>query len=169
MARTLTGTTRINIGLNYADSADLATTQAPISQEIKQAWTSGTGDNQANREYDDTLTLAAGPTTLDLYGGLTDRFGNTLNFVTIREIIIVNKSTASTAEPLEISGDFITGAVMADWVDDAVKISIGRGGVFHVKDPSDGWAVTSGSVEDITLDPGAKTFDVDVYILGTEA
>ncbi len=169
MARTLVGTTRINIGLTYADSADLSTTQAPISQEIKQAWTSGSGSNQANREYDDTLTLAVStPQTLDLYGGLTDRFGNTLNFVTIREIIIVNKSTALTAEPLEISGDFITGAVMADWVDDAVKISIGRGGVFHVKDPSDGWAVTSGSVEDITLDPAAKTFDVDIYILGTE-
>lgn len=165
--RTLVGTTRVNIGLTYSDAIDLSTTQAAISQEVAQSWTSGTGSNQANREYDDTLALAAATQSLDLYGGLTDRFGNTLNFVDIREIIIVNKSTVS-GETLEISGNFVTGVLWADWVDDAAKITIGPTGIYHVKNAIDGYTVTNDSADTITLDPAANTFNVDVYILGTE-
>jgi hypothetical protein len=58
--------------------------------------------------------------------------------------------------------------LLADWVDDALKITIGPGGVYHVRDPIDGYTVTNTTAERITLDPGANTFDVDLIILGTE-
>jgi hypothetical protein len=163
----LTGKTRVNLDLTYSATEFLTVAQAVPSIEKAQTWTSGTGSNQANRYYEETISLAAAAVNRDLYGSLVDQFGNTLSLAKVKELLIVNKSATAT-ETLEISGNFVTGVLWADWVDDAAKITLGPGGVFHVRDPIDGYAVTNTSAERITLDPGANTFDVDLIILGTE-
>ncbi len=164
---TLTGTTRVNVGLVYSATEFLTVAQAAPSIERAQAWTSGTGSNQANRYYEETIALAGSAVNRDLFGSLVDQFGNTLSLATVKEIFILNKSTVS-GETLEISGNFVTGVLWADWVDDAAKITIGPGGFEHKRNPIDGYAVTNTTAERITLDPGANTFDVDLIILGTE-
>ncbi len=163
----LTGLTRVNMNLVYSATEFLTVAQAVPSIEKPQAWTSGTGNNQVNRYYEETIEDLNGSVNRDLFGSLVDQFGNTLSLATVKELFILNKSTVS-GETLEISGNFVTGVLWADWVDDAAKITIGPGGIYHVRNPIDGYTVTNATAERITLDAAANTFDVDLIILGTE-
>ncbi len=163
----LTGTTDVKLNLTYSSTEFLSVAQTVPSISKSRAWTSGTGTNQANRYYEETIELAGAVVNRDLYGSLTDKFGNTLSLAKVKEILIHNKSTTS-GETLEISGNFVTGVLWADWVDDAAKETIGPNGIFYRRNPIDGYAVTNTTAERITLDPGANSFDVDLIILGTE-
>ncbi len=60
-------------------------------------WPDGIGQGQANLVYNELhLVTANSPTLdLDLFGSLTDAFGNTLNFLKILAILVQNKNTGN--------------------------------------------------------------------------
>ena len=101
------GTTRQIIDASYTSALDLTTPIEAIGLEWAQSWTSGTGNQQANRFFSDSKAIS-GADTLDLTGGLTDAFGNTLTPTAIKMLAIRNKSTTS-GENLTLSGNFLEG------------------------------------------------------------
>lgn len=129
-------------------------------------YASGTGSSQQDIVYSDTLDLAGSAQTIDLDTSLTDTFGATLDFVEVTGIFVYNKST-TTAETLTVGAGSNPLITWLNATGDAVVV--GPGGVFCITSPIDGYAVTSGTGDTLTFDPGANTFSVDVLILGRSA
>lgn len=145
-------------------TASKITTQRPADIEL----TSGTGASQADIEWVSYRTLAASSNeTIDLYGGLTDAFGVTLNFVKVKGIWIyaasanVNNVIFKPAAATSFLGPF--GAA-------AHQVSIPPAGHFMVTAPVAGWAVTD-STDDIYFgNSGAGSSVIfTVHIVGTSA
>lgn len=96
-ADTLTALVRLLVSGTYTRDLDLADPKDILSKTIEQAFATGTGDDQADQMFHDIRTLGDAATEdLDLYGGLTNAFGVTLNFLKIKAMIIRNLSTTQT-------------------------------------------------------------------------
>lgn len=143
----------------------LSTPTEDLAYSIAQSITNGTGAGQALYAASKRQSLAGAPVTLDLYGGLTDGLGTTLNFATICAMVIRNRATTSghtltigNAASNQFAG-FLGGATQT--------IVLRPGGTLVLLAPNDGYTVTNGSADLLKLDPGANTFDVDYIIIGT--
>ena len=114
----LKGTTRQALDLTYTQALDLSTPTDSPGLAWNQAWTSGTGDQQANRFFSDSKAISA-IENIDLSGVLKDAFGNTLTMTAIKELWIRNKSTTS-GDNLTIAGTWFLNSILTGWVDDTV-------------------------------------------------
>ena len=97
MATTLTLNSLVSFYGTYGSDADIEEAVASIFPQFFQAYSNGTGSTQANTWWADTISLTTSPTSLDLTGGLTDRWGNTLTFSSVREVFVANNSTTLKA------------------------------------------------------------------------
>jgi len=89
MTTALTGSVNLNIAANYLSAGDLSTAKDPLSVKKAFTFTNGEGADKAEAVFHDTRTLALSTSEdLDLYGSLTDAFGNTMNFTKIKMIHI---------------------------------------------------------------------------------
>lgn len=131
----------------------------------------GTGLDQANIVWHvGARTLAANTEeTWDLRGGVTDRFGTTLNFVKVKLICIKNNS--ATDVDLAFGGTFSN--PFEGWTNDAgSSVLIKKGGCFFLFDPSAaGMGTTSGTADKINInntniDDNAT---YDIIVIGTSA
>lgn len=172
MMTTISGTSKLVYDLSNTDAADIGQPSDPIGITRQATWTT----SNADRIYRETISLNGAVVNRDLFGSLTDAFGNTVNFATVRELTILNRSVVA-GESLLVYGNFVTGALLSGVVDDAVKLIVGPGqtvngvvepGRLHFTNHVDGFTVTDTTQERITLDPGAKTFDVELIIIGKE-
>ena len=129
-----------------------------------------TGTTAASYQQDlvhsDTISLAGSATALDLAGGLTDAFGTTITMVEVTGITVKNNST-TTGEVITIGAG---SNPLINWVAASGDgVVIGPGGVFHISSPFDGYAVTAGTGDILTLDPGSDTISCDYIIHGRSA
>ena len=124
-------------------------------------YTTGSGANQVNAWYATTRSAAAAADTIDLDADLADAFGTTLVFTSIKEIWIINRSTAS-GEDLTISGD----AMLAFVGNNAHQAKAAAGGMWHQSAPVDGFAISSPDQDVLSIDPGANTISYDLIIAG---
>ena len=129
-------------------------------------FTTGSGANQANHAFADVRSLAASANeTLDLYGGLTDGLGQTINFANIKAILI--KADAANG------GNIVVGAAasnpfLAGFAGTTPTFAIPPDGVFQIADPA-GWAVTNSSNDQLKIansDSGAAASYTIVIIGG---
>lgn len=152
----VTGYINLVNGLTHTEDKDLTTPKETFSNILFQL-TSGTGDDQIDLVYHDQLT---GTNTLDLYGGLTDSFGTTLNFEEVRLILVQSVSGAVT-----VGGD--GGAdTFASWCgSDTDTVTVPAGGVMLLYSPTDG-TYAAGSAND-QLKLVGTTYNI--YIGGTSA
>ncbi len=103
MTTSITGSTTLNIAANYLSAGDLSTAKDPLSVKKTFTFTNGEGADKAEVVFHDTRTLASSATEdLDLYGSLTDAFGNTMNFSKIK-MIHVSAATGNTNN-VEVGG-----------------------------------------------------------------
>lgn len=133
-----------------------------------EVFATGTTDASFQQDlvHSDTISLAGSATALDLAGGLTDAFGTAITMVEVTGITVRNNST-TTGEIIIIGAG---SNPLLNWVNatgDAVKI--GPKGVFHISSPFNGFAVTAGTGDILTLDPGADTISCDYIIHGRSA
>lgn len=146
----------------YTDSGDIAAAMQNLILSENKTFTNGNGNSQMNRLFVDTRTLAAASENLDLAGGLTDRFGNTITLAKLNLLYIKNKSTTSP-QILKVGGDAnsvpLFGAV-ADY------IVIPPGGVLLWVATVDGIAVTAGTGDILKIENSAS-FDYDIVIGGS--
>ena len=161
----LSGSIDIRAALRRTNANALSTPSEDCSYSIAQSLANGTGVGEAMYFYSRRLSLAAAPQTLDIYGGLTDGLGTTLNFATVRALIVHNRS--STAGHVLTIGNAASNQ-FASFLGAANETVIVRpGGTIVLLAPRDGYTVVQSSADLLKLDPGANTFDADVIIVGT--
>lgn len=157
---TFIATSSYAISGTFADgSLDHTIPTSRIGINLAQAYTSGTGANQANQWFADTRTLAGSAESLDLFGGLTDDFGTTINFTAIKELVIRSQSTTSS-EVISVFGNWYTGNIGTSAVVDP-------SGLLIISSPIDGHPVTNSSKDILTLDPNLDTITYDIFLIGT--
>lgn len=151
-----------NDGSGLVGTTTMTHTWAKLAEYL-----TGTGSNQADLVYSDTLSLAASASTVDLAGSIASVLtGDTQTYVEITGFAILNKSTTST-ENLTVGAGSNPWITWLNATGDAVVV--GPGGVLVWTSPIDGAAVTAGTGDILTLDPGSDSFDVDLIIWGRSA
>ena len=129
----------------------------------------GTGDNQADRYYEATTTLAASASgNIDLAGSLTDAFGAALTFVKIRAIL-VTALAANTNDVLV--GGVGTNAFIGPFGSNSQTQAVKPGGWWFVFAPKTGWTVTAGTADLLKVANGGAGTSVTytITILGCSA
>lgn len=90
----LTATVKCNIDAKLVNSVDVGSATYAFSNIASQAFSNGTGAGQANQVWSDTRAIPAfddpdpGVDDLDFAGGLTNVFGTTLTFTSIKALFI---------------------------------------------------------------------------------
>lgn len=167
------GTTRLNgnagakIDIVTFLAGDLAENRVPAVVG-STGWTYGTGANQVQIVYTDTITLTDGTgDTLDLYdGSLLDIFGRAVTMKAIKLLYVKNTSTDSG---LTIGGGAATDLLI--FADTSDKIYIPPGGVFLWSCPSAAGVVTVARPHLYLLDDGtgeAGDKNINVIAMGLD-
>lgn len=166
MAGTLTILSRTLVfGGKFTQDPDLTTAAETIAISKAQTYTDGSSADQANQPWSDEIELAATSGNLDLAGGLTDAFGNTITYTSVKELMIHNTSTTA-GQDITISGTFMDNNLLGGG---SSTVILGPSGVFMVASPIDGFTVTAGSGDILTVDSGANTITYEIFILGVVA
>ena len=132
-------------------------------------YTTGTANNMQNKCWTDTRTLVATAETLDLYGGLTDAHGTSINFIEVRGIYVKNRATAGAS--VLIVGNGTNPSYGGLFFSAADRIKVAASGIFLWTAPLDsgGLVVTNTTAQDFKIDSGAATITYDIAIWGVDA
>jgi hypothetical protein len=147
----------------------IGTFSIPATVSSNLSYANGTASNQVDTIYAKTVTLAATTQTIDLTS-LTDPAGNSINFARVRELIVVNTSTAAGFD-LKVEAGASNGVA---FLPPAANFLLARyNGSLRVSDPvstgsGNGNVITS-STKTITFDAGANTVTFLVLIVGGSA
>lgn len=144
MAATLGSTTiAVNVAAAMVNALDLGTAAAPSDLKQTYTFTNGTGANQAGNVFADQRTTDDTGESLDLAGGLTNAFGETITFTAIKAIAV--RASASNSLNVLVGGAAANGFV--NWVGNASDIVVvPPGGTFVLVDPgATGFGVTAGT------------------------
>lgn len=175
MANTLTATLQVTgQGLLEKDT-DMSAPADPFSigsngfDEIKTELTDGTGSGQANSMWLDERTInASSNDDLDLAGGLTNVYGETITFTAIKVLLIAIDSPDGTKSvrlgPANVSNGWQgpwggTGATVYETIHDWSVKSNKYGG----------WSVTAGTgdILRITNPSGSASVTYRILLIGT--
>ena len=148
-------------------------TQTKAGQDYELSLADGTGANQANQVYErvNDVTLTAGTSiTLDLNGTLINSQGETVNFTSIKLLVIINNSTDSSCT-------LTVGAAAANkwetWttVTGSTLLVRAQGGIAILGAPdATGFAVTPATAEQLKiLNNGSATATFSLLIIGNKS
>lgn len=166
----VTATYKLNTTSTQAAPAGPGTS-TPLSRSLSLSATfaaSGINSDQVNLKYTNTIVLNAANTTLDLTN-LTDDYGGTVNFKRVKSIFIKNKATTDamnlTVSPGASNGfnTAITGSVIV-----CPSTNASNDGAFLITAPNATGFAVSNSVKNLTLNPAANAFSVDIEIMGCD-
>lgn len=135
---------------------------------LNQTLLDGALIDQADVVFSDRRTVSnAANDDLDLAGGLTDSFGNTITFSLVKFILVRNTNTTA-AENLDIGGGSNAFASIFGASGDIV--TVGPGGLFAIGSPSlAGYAVTAGTGDILRLTGEGGDIVYDIVIVGVKA
>lgn len=167
MATSFSSAITINFAVNYQNLNDFNNAVDAFSKSYSLALTDGTGANQAQKFFRDQRSVnASSNDDLDLAGGLTDPFGQTLTFTTIKGIWIYSDSANLSSLTIGNAGSF----QFATWVGAAAHTvgPILPGGFFGIYRPdATGYAVTAGTGDILRIANGAGgTAVYDLILIG---
>lgn len=171
---TLKGSLRSLDSWEYDSVDSIGTTRDKIADEYAVIWTNGTGDNQINGMYRFSGSLLGNTeTAFDLAGSLTDVFGNTLTFATIKDLKLTNLATTATdALKLGQLSTPTSGNLLTDIFDgvSTARVKVNGGGQFHLVSPLTGYTVTGGSADVILVsNEGANAISYELVVKGVLA
>lgn len=162
----LTANLNLSVTGEHTSVLDLGTAKLPFSVSLSHALTSGVAAGMADRVFTDQRTLAASATEdLDLAGVLTDAFGATITFATIKALIIV--AAAAQTNNVNVARAAANGVPLFLAASDGIPVKPGYG--FAWFGAGAGIAVTAGTGDLLTItNSGAGTSVIyDVIIIGT--
>lgn len=170
MATTYAGEVKVQIKSKVVNALDLSTVSDILSDpalSIVQALADGTGSGKAQVHWHDRRSLEAtgGADTdaLDLAGGVVNAFG-TVTFTKIKAILI-KMVTATTGLALEIGAG--SDPITSLWGASGDVAILGAGGIFLMTSPVDGFALTGGSADKLTItNPSAAAITYDIVVIG---
>lgn len=164
---TLSASLAIRLQVTQSEALDQSVRTDLINKLIEQAFADGTGADQANKAWSDSRTLADGASeTLDLYGGLTDAFGATINFTKIKLLLIASRAANTTILSVGAAA-----APLANLLGDAASdlLKIHPGGVHLTLAPqATAIGVTATSADGLKIANAAgAAATYDIFIVGT--
>lgn len=160
---------RIVAGISGTNAATSGLTSPSEALALSASWspTNGSATNQAQKVWVSQRTLTASSTeNLDLAGVLTDSFGTTLTFATVKAIYV--KAAAGNTNNVVVGGagsnTFV--GVFSDATD---KIAVKPGGAFMWFAPGTGATVTAGTGDILLVanSAGSTSVTYDIAIIGT--
>lgn len=161
MATTVTGKITGSLSSIFSKSLDVGSVDATPTLSISDAFTNGTGANKIEAAIIKADSIAASDTEdIDLAGVIADPAGDTVTMTKVKGFLI--KNTSTSGDGISIGGTFISWLGAAG---DLVKLPAGAS--LMVSNPSaDGYAVTAGSADIITLTNldalNAQTYEIEV-------
>lgn len=151
-------------------SDDLGTLEYNMTMgSLFKSLTSGTGANQANVIFTDERTVAdSASDNIDLAGGLDNPFGDVITFDAVKLIYI--KASATNTDDI-ILGGAMSYAFQGPLGDTDQTVAIAPGGVFLVAAPVDGWPVSPGTGDILTIlnASGDDPATYDIVLVGVSA
>ncbi len=163
---------QFNIGCTEVITTGLLTPlnlPAALSQALNYS-NATTGALTIDQIHSKVYTLAAAPTTINLLS-LLDLAGGATVFARIRDMVFYN------ADPVAAHVVTLYVPVSNGWAylptTPAVVTIPANGGLFWLHDPNSSLStngmVTSSTSRQVTMDPGANTVNLSVYIVGGSA
>ena len=164
----LTATLKVQISSTATKALDLTTSRDVLDINVTTTLSNGTGANQANQHWHDQRSLAAAASEeLDLAGGLTDVFGDTVTFTRIKAMYIKNNGTASS---LRVGGATAT-QFYPFVVDSSDILLIKPGGRVYIEAPDvNGMSVGAGTADTLKIAHGNEdsvALTYDIVLIGT--
>lgn len=165
----LTGNSTAGIGTRFSKDPGSTTptrnANDPLGQKYSntQAWAEGAAAGQAEQQFADSRTLTTGSAEeLDLSGGLTNAFGDTVTLTAVKAIYVKNNSTTNHL--------LFGGAAANPWIGwttvAASKIEIQPGGVLYMEaQDADGMAVVAATGDLLRFEHAADDATDIVYDL----
>ena len=100
----LTGNWAVSLIAKLTSATDFSTAVYEPTVRATQALTSGTGAGQADLLFADVRTVAGGANDdLDLAGGLTDVYGNTITMAELVGVLLINAPQSGTANTTDLT------------------------------------------------------------------
>lgn len=168
MTTSVTGSVKVQASLTNSPSSSPSFSTPGDAISYAETWTVAAGNAAGQMEglHRETMTLTdGGSDTLDLSGGLTDVYGNTLTFTNIKLLIIKNKSTTRTVTVSFDDANGFNSGITGD-----IVLKPGMSFCMLCQTAADGWAVTGGSADIITLTNDAgSTADLDIIVGGDQS
>ncbi len=166
MSETLSATIKLAVNATLVGDNDLGSRDYVLSYAKTIQFAHGTGANQANQIWTDTRQLAASTAEdLDLYGVLVSALGTTLNFTTIKAIIVYAHTT--NTNNVVLGGD-ANGLI--NWVGNANDVvNIRPGGFICLIAPdATAYAVTdvTGQNLQVANSSSGSVVDYDIIVIG---
>lgn len=158
-----TGKITVSVAASLVPAPDVGTVEAKIAEVFGNAFTDGTGANQAKQIFADKFTITgAGTQTYDLAGSLENAIGEAVVFTAIKAVILRNTGSAA----LTYGGG---SNPFLGWLGDASDaIVIPAGGMVVLTDPTaGGQAVTAGTGDIVTI--GGTDAAGTIIIIGETA
>lgn len=135
------------------------------SQDLSATLTNG------DQMWRDRRFVTSSTTTddLDLAGGLTNVFGETITLATIRLILIHNRSITA-GDDLDIGGAAANPLTSIHDGSGTAKFTVRASGICVLSAPLDGYAVTGGSADTlrVTHAGASEAITYDIVIVGVE-
>lgn len=167
MATTFSGSLKITASGTLAKDTDLASLTQVLNYSQTYTLANGTSADQANMMWADTRTLTASSSeNLDVYGGLTNAFGDTISFTRLKGIIIF--AAATNTNNVLLGGDSASVASIFSNINDIAIIR--PGGFLALCSPdATGYAVTATTADILKVANSAGTTSVtyDIILIGT--
>lgn len=162
----VTADIQLSVTGRHTGALDLGTAVFPFALSSAVSLTNGTAAGQADRVFADTRTLAASATeNLDLAGVLTDAYGATLTFVTIKAVIV--KAAAANTNNVNVTMPASNGVPLFLAAGDGIALKPGYS--FSWFGSGAGVTVTPATGDLLTVTNSAAGTGVtyDIVIIGT--
>lgn len=156
--------TYLAVAIHLSGSPDEGSADYVVQPDLApNEYTTGTGADQVAQAFVDDRTLSASANeTLDIFGGLSDALGRTVNFVNVKGFCIEAAATNG--------GNIVIGAAashpfLAGFGGTAPTFAVAAGGRFYVENPA-GWAITDATNDAIKIansdgaNPGSYTITI---------
>jgi ABC-type sulfate transport system substrate-binding protein len=164
MPQVVTGNLNVSASATETIANGLASGSLSPGLAVSAAFAAGTGANKIQYTWTKSATATAAPVTYTL-SALVDDLGRTIPLAKVHTLVIAHLGVVD-AQPLTIGG-----AASAPWLapfgDISDKIKIYAGGVLALSAPlATGFAVATGTSDQLKLDPGANTIPFKIHLMG---
>jgi hypothetical protein len=169
MAKTLSSLLTVTVSPTYTNQRNGFNVGYSPASTLKKQLASGTGSGQADRMFDDIRHLnASASEDLDLAGGLSDGFGETLTFVKIKAIYV--EAAAGNTNDVVVGGASAN-AFVGPFGGATHTLALKPGQAVLLMNTGAGWTVTPATGDLLKIANGGAGTGVDytVIIIGTSA
>lgn len=163
MAQSFNGRIDLKVAGSYAVDIDLGNRSYSLSKTYTNRFADGEDADEAEAIFTDTRTTS-GNDDLDLAGGVTDAFGNSMTFKSVKALIIQNHSDSTGNALVGAEG---TNEFSSFFGDDTDKLVVPPGGMMMITNPSAaGFVVTAGTGDKLRIAASAGSVSYDIIVIG---